>query len=248
MPKAYGTAGPRAVYPDMCDSRTLAKCGLMANALFPRLIIQADDQGRLHGDAADMAALCFPKMARLHRDVPRAMDELAAVGAVLRYEVDGEPYVQVLSWWQYQGHMRRAYPSRHPAPEGWEDRVYGLWRGDKDPDDDLPQLAADSRRLPPVQPQAAATHAGADVRANRSHSIPVSPIPISPVLPRKRGSDGLTKINGTGGARERKKAEDEEAIDRNRAILADPDAPQWKRDAAVAALGFLGIHPDGRTA
>lgn len=245
MPKAYGTAGPRAIYPDMCDSRTLARCGLMANALFPRLIVQSDDQGRLHGDSQDMAALCFPKMPRVWKDVPKAMDELATVGAIVRYEVDGEPYVQVAQWWQYQGHMRRAYPSRHPAPDGWEDKVYGLWKGDKGDSDDLPQPAADSgsqpppsRSLPPVPPQPAATHVRADVRADRSHSIPSGPIPIGSVLPRTRGNDGPSRIDGT---KKTKKAEDEETIDRCQAIIRDPDAPDWKKSAARDQLTMMGV-------
>src|SRR3990167_7472442 len=124
MPKEYGTVGPRSIYPEMCDSRSLARCGLAANALWPRLIAQADDQGRLHGDARDLAGVCFPKMPKAHRHVESALTELAEHACILRYEIDGEPYIQLLEWWQYQGHQRRAYPSRHPAPNDWQDRVY----------------------------------------------------------------------------------------------------------------------------
>lgn len=213
MPKAYGTAGPRAIYPDMCDSRTLARCGLMANALFPRLIVQSDDQGRLHGDAQDMAALCFPKMPRVHRDIAKALNELAAVKAIIRYEVDGEPYVQVASWWDYQAHQRRAYPSRFPAPEGWVDRVYGRWKDDNGvPDEALPEPAADSGdppQVPAYTPQPAATRAGAHAGAVRSPSVPVGPHPSSSVPPAPAGvtTTGLS-TNGT------KKPEDEELLDK----------------------------------
>jgi hypothetical protein len=246
MPKEYGTAGPRAIYPDLCDSRTLARCGLMANALFPRLIIQADDQGRIHGDATDVAALCFPKMPRVHRDIPKAMNELVSVGAVIAYEVDGEPYVQVTSWWQYQGHQRRAYPSRHPAPEGWEDRVYGLWSrgkdGSEDPSGDLPQSAADSgeprpasRSLPPVQPQSAATRAG----AVPSPSVLVSPIQSGSVPPRERGTtNGLSTIDG-----KKKPPPDEERAVELRAMVDDPATPSWKRDAAIEQLKVMKMWP-----
>lgn len=236
MPKAYGTPGPRAIYPDMCDSRSLARCGLMANAIFPRLIAQADDQGRLHGDAIDMAAVCFPKMPRVHKDVPKALDELAAVKAIARYEVDGEPYIQIVEWWQYQGHQRRAYPSRYPAPEGWTDKVYGRW---KDDNGDLPQPAADSGDpqhtsgdLPPDMPQPAASRAGA------TGPVPVSPLPISPVLSAQpRGHDGLSKIDGT----KKKPPEDEETVMRCQSILADPEAPTWKKDAAREQLKVMGV-------
>lgn len=128
MPKEYGTPGPRAIYPEMCDSRSLARCGIVANALWPRLIAQADDQGRLAGNAVDVLGLCFPKMLDkvTTRAVRAALDELVAAGMIQLYEVDGEPYIQILTWWDWQAGMRRAYPSRHPAPPRWDDAVYGF--------------------------------------------------------------------------------------------------------------------------
>jgi len=33
--------------------------------------------------------------------------------------------VQLQNWWRWQQGMRRAYPSRWPAPEGWTDAIYG---------------------------------------------------------------------------------------------------------------------------
>jgi hypothetical protein len=128
MPKEYSTPGPRAIYPELCDSRSLAKCGIVANALWPRLVVQADDQGRLAGNAIDVLGLCFPKMLDrvTVRQVRTALDEIEVAGMIARYEVDGEPYVQILTWWDWQASMRRAYPSRHPARAGWDDAVYGF--------------------------------------------------------------------------------------------------------------------------
>lgn len=128
MPKEYGTPGPRAIYPEICDSRSLGRCGLVANALWPRLIAKADDQGRLSGDAGDVLSECFPKMLGkvTLRQVKSALDELSKAGQVQLYEVAGEPYIQVLTWWSWQASQRRAYPSRHPAPDGWSDYVYGF--------------------------------------------------------------------------------------------------------------------------
>lgn len=143
MPKEFSTPGPRAIYPEMCDSRSLARCGIVANALWPRLVSQADDQGRLAGVAGDVLGLCFPKMLDKVsvRAVKAALDELDTAGMIGRYEVDREHYIQLLKWWSWQASMRRAYPSRWPSPPDWDDAVYGF--------DDHPKTYREARGLPP---------------------------------------------------------------------------------------------------
>jgi len=174
MPKEYSTPGPRAIYPELCDSRSLAKCGIVANALWPRLVVQADDQGRLAGNAVDVLGLCFPKMLDrvTVRQVRIALDEVEAAGMISRYEIDGEPYIQILTWWEWQASMRRAYPSRHPAPPEWIDAVYGFEDHPKTyrearglparrrSEDDPEPHAADAGTAPQPQPAVPATAAG----------------------------------------------------------------------------------------
>jgi hypothetical protein len=127
MTKQFGTPGPRAIYPEMCDSPSLGRCSILANALFPRLVAKADDQGRLAGDAYGLLVQC---MGRHMRDVrvdqlEDALAELEGAGVLARYAAEGAQYVQLLSWWRWQTGQRRAYPSRWPAPPGWRDLVYG---------------------------------------------------------------------------------------------------------------------------
>lgn len=128
MTKQFGSAGPRALYPDIARSRSLRRCGALANALFPRLIPLSDDQGRGQGDAADIANVTGIVLIR-DADLPSALvavAELEAAGMVQMYEAEGEPYWQIVGWWAWQGpSQRRAYASRHPAPPGWVDLVYG---------------------------------------------------------------------------------------------------------------------------
>lgn len=127
MPKEFSTPGPRAIYPDVCDSRSLGACGLLANVIWPRLIAIADDQGRIAGDATDVLTVALANIRRKvkHREVEIALEELARAKQILVYTVDGEPYIQIVSWWTWQHSQRRAYHSRHPAPKGWTDYVYG---------------------------------------------------------------------------------------------------------------------------
>ena len=125
--KEFGTPGPRSIYPEICDSRSLARCGILANALWPRLLVRCDDQGRMPGDAGDVLGECFPKMLSKVsvRAVQAALGELSAEHMVKVYKASGETYLQVLAWWRWQHYAKRAYPSRFPAPEGWTDYVYG---------------------------------------------------------------------------------------------------------------------------
>jgi hypothetical protein len=127
MVKQFGTPGPRAIYPELCDSPSLGRCSVLANALFPRLIAQADDQGRLAGDTAGLLITCMGRLLRLVSvdELEAALVELEAADVLVRYERGGELYVQLLQWWRWQSSQRRAYPSRWPAPPGWQDLVYG---------------------------------------------------------------------------------------------------------------------------
>jgi hypothetical protein len=134
MTKQFGTTGPRSIYPDIARSRSLRRCGLLANVLFPRLIPQADDQGRGQGDPADVATLTgVLLLAGVDLAAAEAaVDELVDHGMLRLYDVDGEPYWQLVGWWEWQGPaMRRAFASRHPAPPDWTDLVYG--NGDGQP-------------------------------------------------------------------------------------------------------------------
>lgn len=133
MPKQWGTPGPRMMYPAVCTSPALGQCSVEAQLLFDRLIAQADDQGRLIGDPRVVAGLCMPLVVRATpQTVRRWIDELVKAELVLRYASPVGPLLQLLGWWDHQGGMRRAYPSRWVCPDGWVDRVYGLPNGAAD--------------------------------------------------------------------------------------------------------------------
>lgn len=127
----------RAVYPSAATSLSLARCSVEAQLLFTRLIAAADDQGRLQGDPLLVKAQCVPL---IDRATPKRIDEWLAElhdsGMILRYESAGQSLIQVVKWWDYQGWLRHLFPSRWPAPEGYEDRTKGHGAADGLPPSD----------------------------------------------------------------------------------------------------------------
>lgn len=117
----------RAIYGTAATSISLARCCPEAQLLFDRLVSQADDQGRLQGDALLVKAQCMPLIDKATtRLVDRWIGELAEHGMILRYESAGQQLIQVVKWWDYQDWMRHIYASRWQPPNGWDqDRIKG---------------------------------------------------------------------------------------------------------------------------
>src|SRR5579859_747068 len=98
-----------------------------AQLLFERMIVQADDQGRLPGEPSVLKGLCMPLIPEATTiRVKKWRDQLAKEELIHRYGNEPRTFVQLNGWWEHQGNMRRAYPSRFPAPPSWEDRVIGV--------------------------------------------------------------------------------------------------------------------------
>lgn len=234
MTKQFGTPGPRAIYPELCDSPSLGRCSLLANALFPRMIAQADDQGRLAGDAYALLVACMGRHMREVRvdQVEDALQELEHSEVIQRYSVRGQPYVQLLSWWRWQSGQRRAYPSRWPSPKGWTDIVYGCAAGrqfDKFED----ALAATPRR------NAAIRGIPLQSAADRGNPPPRARPPARP--PRAGGAvpDRADTVPSAGApAREGHEASRGGLRDSAQAVLDNPDSSPEARAGAQAMLDW----------
>lgn len=124
MPKLYGTPGTRALSPTVCTSQSLARCSLGAQLLFDRMIVQADDQGRQEADPHILKAHCFPYACEATtKRIAGWLAELVDAGMVVTYRTGIVTVAQLTGWWTHQPKPRRAYPSRWPAPDGWNDRI-----------------------------------------------------------------------------------------------------------------------------
>lgn len=107
----------RSIHPDACKSEKLAAASAEAERLYWRMATHCDDEGRAEDDPVLMAAFLFPRSPQVDGDqVDVWLDELAALGLIVRYEVDGDRYLAVTRWTDYQK-PRRVVESHIPSPD-----------------------------------------------------------------------------------------------------------------------------------
>lgn len=106
--------------------------------VFYRLLVTADDFGCMDGRPLLLKSELFPiKEGVTKKAVEDAINRLASVGLLQKYEVSGMPYVCFPKW---ELHQRiRTKHRKYPAPPEWSKAL----------DSNLPQIAADCGRLPP---------------------------------------------------------------------------------------------------
>lgn len=115
---------PRFIYPTIATSLSIAQISVLAELLFWRILPQADDQGRLTGQPKQLKAIACPMRDEItEKNIPELLKELEGADLIIQYSRSSEPLIQIKSWWSFQSGMRRIYPSKYPALEGWEDRI-----------------------------------------------------------------------------------------------------------------------------
>jgi len=121
---------PRFIYPQIATSLSIAKLSVLAELFFWRLLPQADDQGRLPGDPLQLKATVCPIRKEFTDDnITELLTELEDARLIIHYSNSSTDYIQIAKWWDYQGSMRRIFPSQYPPPEGWQDRIKGVSGG-----------------------------------------------------------------------------------------------------------------------
>ena len=107
--------------PGFWESVTVASWPYFDRLLFIGLFSHADDQGRLMGHPVLVRSRVFPFDNTPMEDVETALDTFEASESIIRYNVDGKDYIQLVNWWKWQ-HAQWAWPSKMPPPPEWEDR------------------------------------------------------------------------------------------------------------------------------
>ena len=136
MPRKYGTPGPRLIYPQMVQSaqiRELAKNPLHL-LIWYSLFHGVDDQGRMEARVSVIQTSCLGHLPedsikpRVVQEALHRMQEITdddGVPLIYLYPSDETVVLQMTGWWDYQGGMRHAWPSRWPAKPGWTDEFRG---------------------------------------------------------------------------------------------------------------------------
>jgi len=106
----------RSVHPDICTSEVMAKMSADLERIFVRLWTHCDDEGRCVDNALLIKAAILPLHENITAsDLDYQLGELARMGLIIRYEVNGKRYLAVRSWEEFQ-HPQRPRPSKYPPP------------------------------------------------------------------------------------------------------------------------------------
>lgn len=107
----------RIIKESICTSDTLNQLSDFEERFWHRLIVNCDDYGRFDARPAILRGRLFPLMeGKTLKDMSNTLSKLASVGLVELYEVDGKPFLHVVTWDKYQ--RIRAKRSKFPEPNG----------------------------------------------------------------------------------------------------------------------------------
>jgi len=107
----------RQLKESICTSESLALVSAEAERLFYRIIVNADDYGRYHGNPKVILAECFPLRIGdfAPKDIEAWLTELERVGMIRRYATDKRRFLHIVSWREHN--TPRAKTSKYPSPD-----------------------------------------------------------------------------------------------------------------------------------
>ena len=145
----------RIIKESICTSDQIDKLSAFAETTFYRLIVNADDFGRMDGRTAVLRSRLFPLKDVRNSQIEDALRELASVELVSTYVVDGKPFVRLPGWDRHQ--QIRAKKSKYPAPDETCKQLIS-------DDSKCPRNPIQSESNPNPNPESEPARGGADVR------------------------------------------------------------------------------------
>lgn len=94
------------------------RLGEFCQLLYPLLLAHADDFGRLEGDAFTVKHLCHPTSKRAVSEFDTALNALAKVKLLTRYDVDGLTILEISDFETHQTGLHKRTASRFPGSSG----------------------------------------------------------------------------------------------------------------------------------
>lgn len=107
-------ARQRMVKPEFFDSESMAKCSIAARLAYIGLWVMADDEGRLKYQPNRLKTRIFPYDKMTAKRFASLLVELEAVGSIVVYTVDGEMYLAIPHFRDYQ-YIKK--PTKSVLPE-----------------------------------------------------------------------------------------------------------------------------------
>src|SRR4051812_9410053 len=94
-----------------------ADVGQFAQTLYMLLVVNADDFGRLQGDGWTVKHSVWPTAPEDEDSFARAIAAMHDVGLLVKYEVDGNVYLQVVKFDPHQQGIHKRTASKFPNPQ-----------------------------------------------------------------------------------------------------------------------------------
>lgn len=111
------TLGSSRKYADVRNRA--AKLGEFAQSLYPLLVANSDDYGRLSGDAFTVKHAVFPTSPRTEQDFDTTLDAMHTAGLIVRYLApDGTQVIQIVDFGKGQPNLHKRSPSHFPEFSG----------------------------------------------------------------------------------------------------------------------------------
>lgn len=105
----------RIIKESICYSDDIDKLTAFEETVFYRMIVRADDYGRLDARPSFLKSMLFvTKQGITEKNVQDAVLKMASVGLVRLYEVDGKPFLSFPKWDLHQ--RVRNSKEKYPAP------------------------------------------------------------------------------------------------------------------------------------
>lgn len=103
----------RMIREGLLDSDPLRQAGELAELLFTRLMLVADDYGRFDGRVTVICRRCWPLGGPSDPDVAQRLAALVREGLIVQYEVDGKPFIYIP---KFNQRLRLKTASKWPDP------------------------------------------------------------------------------------------------------------------------------------